>query len=107
MSKKVGCLICNDTGKFTNPFDQEYDCNCKKKANRAKTRVMPKIAEITKTGGIEKRLYDYLTDKEVYSNYERNFVLPDDAEIVSRYVGVFIRKMLVDIRRELESNFTA
>lgn len=26
---KVKCLICNDTGKFTNPFDQEYDCNCK------------------------------------------------------------------------------
>jgi len=28
MSKKVNCSICNDTGKFMNPFDQEYNCTC-------------------------------------------------------------------------------
>lgn len=33
---KTKCKICNDTGRFTNPFDQEYKCDCTKPKRKSK-----------------------------------------------------------------------
>ena len=37
--KKYKCDICQDTGKWSNPFDQEFKCDCQiKKRKRADYR---------------------------------------------------------------------
>ena len=35
--KKKKCNVCDDTGYFTNPFDQTYPCKCKKKTKKKLT----------------------------------------------------------------------
>ena len=59
------------------------------------------IADLLKTSKIEVGLQKYLEDSQVYNNYRRNFILPDDSEIVASYVGIYIRKLLVDIKSKL------
>ena len=37
--KAKKCLTCSDTGYFTNPFDQTFKCDCKKK-KRVRTKTI-------------------------------------------------------------------
>lgn len=32
---KVKCRKCDDTGEFTNPFDQTFKCDCRKKKQKS------------------------------------------------------------------------
>ena len=59
------------------------------------------ITDLLNTNKIEVGLQKYLEDNQVYNNYRRSFMLPDDSEIVAGYVGIYIRKLLVDIKSEL------
>ena len=40
---KYKCVICQDTGYFTNPFDQTYSCACKKKKRKHNKKPSEKV----------------------------------------------------------------
>ena len=39
--EKPKCTICDDTGYFTNPFDQTYKCSCMDKKKKQNKKAIP------------------------------------------------------------------